>query len=212
LTAILGYAELLEDDLAGPLSLDQRKFVHQVEKNGKRLERLLNDLLDFARFEAGTFRLNRETYDLVPKLQDVVESLTPQIETAHLQLRLSRPEAPLMVRMDPERLDRVLFNLLSNAIKFTPEGGTIRVTIESRDGMLCGAVSDTGPGIASEDLPRLFHRFSQLELGKRMKGGTGLGLSISKAIIEAHGGQIGASSEPGKGSTFWFQVPNGLPS
>jgi len=207
LTAIAGYAELLEDELAGPLTQEQRGFVQQIEKNGKRLERMLNDLLDFARFEAGTFRLNCETVDLVPKLHDVVDSLKPQVEAARLHLELSQPDAPLLVQLDPERLERVLFNLLSNAIKFTPEGGTVRVTAETRDGMLYCAVTDTGAGIAPEDLPKLFRRFSQLELGKRKKGGTGLGLSISKAIVEAHGGQIGVSSEPGRGSTFWFQVP-----
>ncbi|GEM_PF-2563821 len=207
LTAIFGYAEFLEDEIAGPLIPAQREFVLQIQKNGRRLERLLNDLLDFARFEAGTFKLNPESFDFGARIRDVVDSLRPQVETGKLHLELALPDGPILTHLDPERIERVFFNLLSNAVKFTPEGGTIRVTADIREGQLHCAVTDTGSGIAPEDLPKLFRRFSQLEQGKRKKGGTGLGLSISKAIIEAHGGTIGVFSELGAGSTFWFRIP-----
>lgn len=207
LTALFGYLEFLEDELAGPLTPEQRAYVQQVQKNGKRLELMVNDLLDVARFEAGTFRLNCETVDFRASLQDTIETLKPQIEAVRLRVEVTVPSYPMLANLDAERIERVVFNLLSNALKFTPEGGIIRVTAETRDGELYCAVTDTGVGIASEDLSKLFSRFSQLEEGKRKKGGTGLGLSISKSIVESHGGRIGVDSTLGAGSTFWFILP-----
>jgi len=211
LTAIFGYTEFLEDAMGGPLTPQQREFVRQIHKNGKRLEWLVNDLLDVARLEAGTFRLNREIFDIGARLHDAVDAFLPQVEAAKLHLELALPDGPLMANLDPERIERVLFNLLGNAIKFTPAEGTIRVAATPQAGDLYCAVTDTGVGIPPEDLPRLFRRFSQLDQGQRKKGGTGLGLSISKSIVEAHGGTIGVSSKLGAGSTFWFRVPLGIP-
>lgn len=204
--AILGYAELLEDEVAGPLVPKQRDFVIQIEKGTKRLELMVNDLLDFARMEAGTFALNLSEEDLRSKIGDVVESLKPLIEEAKVEMVLSLPDEPLMARMDGPRTERVVANLLTNALKFTPPGGKITVRARKEGTYLLCEVVDTGIGIAPEDLPKLFQRFSQLEAGRR-RGGTGLGLSISKTFVEAQGGKIGVLSELGKGSTFWFMLP-----
>ncbi len=211
LTSILGYAEFLEDGIGGPITESQRQFVAQITKGTKRLEGMVNDLLDFARLDAGTFRLHCEETDLAMRVQELVESLRPQAEEKHLTLSVQVPEGPLTRVLDPQRIERVLANLIGNALKFTAEGGRIAVRVTEDDaGVLC-EVEDTGIGIAPEDLPKLFQRFTQLEAGARMKAGTGLGLSISKAQIEAHGGTIGVRSEPGKGSTFWFRLPRGVP-
>ncbi len=212
LTSILGYAEFLEDELGGPLTPTQHDFVDQITKSSKRLEGMVNDLLDVARLDAGTFRLHCEETDLAGRIRELVDSLRPQAEERHLDLHASMPEAPVMQVLDPQRIERVVSNLIGNSLKFTPEGGHVEVRLkEDGDGVLC-EVSDTGIGIAPEDVPKLFKRFSQLEAGSRMKAGTGLGLSISKAQVEAHGGQIGVRSEPGKGSTFWFRLPRGVPA
>jgi signal transduction histidine kinase len=212
LTSILGFAEFLEDEIGGLLSPQQRGFVEQIENSTKRLEGMVNDLLDFARLDAGTFRLHCVESDLVGRVRDLVESLRPQAEERRLELRTELPRGPLMHVLDPQRIDRVLANLIGNALKFTPEGGRIVVKlVEEPEGLVC-EVSDTGSGIAPEDLPKLFQRFTQLEAGARMKAGTGLGLSISKAQVEAHGGTIGVRSMPGEGSTFWFRLPREVPA
>ncbi len=206
LTSIMGYAEFLEDEIAGSLSDQQLEFVQQIHKGARRLEYLLNDLLDFARLDAGTFKLTLGRTDLQAKLREVAESLRPQIEDAQLALSLDTEAAPLVVAMDEPRIERVLINLLTNAIKFTPPGGSIR--LEARldgDRVIC-EVKDTGEGIAPADVPKLFRHFSQLKNGVK-RGGTGLGLSICKAIVEAHGGAIGVRSTLGQGSTFWFSLP-----
>jgi two-component system phosphate regulon sensor histidine kinase PhoR len=207
LTSIKGYAEFLEDGIGGDLSATQLNFVHQLLAGTERLERLVDDLLDFARIEAGTFTLKIEPADLVSKVHEVIGSLRPQADDARLTLSADGLDTPLQLPMDAQRIGQVLINLLNNAIKFTPPGGTITVRARIEDGFVRCEVADTGIGIKTEDIPKLFQRFSQLESGLRSGTGTGLGLSISKTIVEAHGGAIGVTSTPGQGSVFWFTLP-----
>ncbi|MFN3432236.1 MAG: PAS domain S-box protein, partial [Candidatus Sericytochromatia bacterium] len=215
LTSILGFAEFLEDELGGPLTDDQRQYVLEIVAGTRRLERLVDDLLDFARIEAGTFKLKCQQADLGEKVREVVASLTPQAQKARLDLSLALSGGELPVGMDPHRVGQVLINLLNNAIKFTPAGGSIRVRVAPQETQGEAAyrieVADTGTGIAPGDRQKLFKRFSQLDNASR-KGGSGLGLSISKVLVEAHGGQIGVESEPGMGSTFWFTLPVACPA
>lgn len=211
LTSIKGYAEFLGDGIGGDLSVQQHEFVAQIERGTRRLENLVDDLLDFARFDAGTFTLRREAVDLGGLLQEVAASMQPQFEESRLHLTLSLPDGPLVGLLDQQRIERVLANLLSNAIKFTPPEGEICLRAERVGSELRCEVVDSGPGIDPADVPRLFQRFSQLATGQH-KGGTGLGLSISKAIIEAHGGHIGVTSERGAGATFWFTLPAPSPT
>jgi signal transduction histidine kinase len=171
------------------------------------LERLVNDLLDYARIEAGAFQLRLEPVDFSWLVRQVLESLRPQLEGAGLALELVLPEEPIEITADLGRIERVIANLMSNAIKFTPPGGRIAVTVAGEQGQVRCEVRDTGVGIAASDMDRLFKPFSQLENVQGAKGGTGLGLSISKTIVEAHGGQMGVESDPGRGSCFWFTLP-----
>jgi signal transduction histidine kinase len=137
-----------------------------------------------------------------------VSSLDPQALEKSVTLSVNLSGEPLPTRMDPRRVGQVLLNLVGNAIKFSESGGRVAVTACQADGQLMIEVSDTGPGIAEENLPHLFQRFYQVDPeSARTVGGAGLGLSISKAIVEAHGGTIGVMSELGKGSRFWFTLP-----
>lgn len=206
LTSIIGYLEFLEDDLAGPLTPGQREYVAQIEKGTTRLERLVDDLLDFARIEAGTFRLSVEPVDLVAKIRSVLKSLQPQAKDGRIDLQADLPEHPLVLQLDPARIERVLLNLIGNALKFTPAGGRIQAKARETPTGVRVEISDTGPGIAPEDRPMLFRPFTQLAPGIQ-KRGTGLGLSICKSLIEAHGGEIGLSSAPGQGCLAWFTLP-----
>jgi signal transduction histidine kinase len=206
LTSIVGYAEFLEDSLETPDHAELLEYVNQIQLSTRRLQRLLDDLLDFALMEAGTFKLKCEPTELGGKIHEIVESFRPQVSQASLQLELALPDRPLTLVADAQRVGQVLINFIGNAVKLTPPGGRIGVRAEALGDRLRVAVSDTGPGIQPEDMSRLFHRFSQLESGLR-RGGAGLGLSISKGLIEAHGGEIGVESQPGRGSTFWFTLP-----
>jgi PAS domain S-box-containing protein len=210
LTSIVGYTEFLEDSLAGPEHPDLLEYVHQIQRSTWRLERLLDDLLDFALMEAGTFRLKPELTELGDKVLEIAESFRPQVTQAGLDLKVSLPETPLLVTADAQRVGQVLTNFIGNAVKLTPPGGRIGVRAIAHGDAMRVEVCDTGPGIRPEEMPRLFQRFSQLESGIK-RGGAGLGLSISKGLIEAHGGTIGVESAPGEGSTFWFTLPTSPP-
>jgi PAS domain S-box-containing protein len=207
LTTIRGYVEFLEEGVGGALGPQPLEFVGEIDLATARLTRLVDDLLDFARIQAGSFEIRRERFDLREKLFEVAGSLRPQVNRAQLSLEVQVSEA-LCVAGDPERLGQVLTNLAANAIKFTPPGGRIVIRARRDGGDIVCEVEDTGEGIAPEDQPKLFQKFAQLKAGKA-KGGTGLGLSISKVIVEAHGGQIGMRSAAGGGSVFWFRLPAG---
>lgn len=211
LTSIIGYLELMQDGVGGTLSPSHQDFARQIFNSTQRLVRLVNDLLEYARIEAGTFKLQLECVDFGAKARELVEALMPMAEEAKVTLEVSALPASLVMRMDPQRIEQVLSNLLTNALKFTPAGGRVTVAACIEGPRLRCEVQDTGIGIAADDIPKLFQRFSQLESGKRKGGGTGLGLAIAKSLVEAHGGQIGVQSELGRGSTFFFTLPLAMP-
>jgi len=208
LTSITGYAEFLEDEVGGPLTMDQRAFVTQIQEGAKRLQRIVDDMLDFARLEAGSFKLVMREADLGLLVQEELAFVQPQAQEAKVTLRTELPSEPVHVSMDPSRIGQVFLNLLGNAIKFTPAGGEVAIALRNeRDGVRV-EVRDTGIGIAEEHLGRLFQKFFQVDPSMtREHGGAGLGLSIAKALVEAHGGRIGVTSRVGTGSTFWFTLP-----
>ncbi|HEY9856812.1 MAG TPA: ATP-binding protein [Stenomitos sp.] len=206
LTSIKGYAEFLEDHIGGSLTPTQEQFVRQIQDSTQRLQRLVDDLLDFARMEAGTFLLKLEQVDMAPQIREIVDSFLPQANEANVALRMDHLDQPLVMRVDAQRIGQVLANLLSNALKFTPSGGAVTVRVLLEEDTVRFEVEDNGEGIAPEDMARLFQRFVQLDSGKRKKG-TGLGLSISKALVEAHGGSIGVRSAQPHGAVFWVSLP-----
>jgi signal transduction histidine kinase len=204
LTSITGYVELaLEDDLS-----DQtRDFLHVVARNAERLLSLVNDLLFVARLQAGEMSLECAEVDLAEVLRDVVHSLEPRAAAKRIALTCVVDSVPA-VQVDRSRMLQVLENLLSNAIKFTPEGGSVHVSLARRDDSVALEVVDSGIGVAAEDQRRLFDRFFRAENAVRNQvPGTGLGLYISRAIAEAHGGKLSMRSELGRGSTFSLELP-----
>jgi PAS domain S-box-containing protein len=208
LTSIMGYSEFLEDEVGGMLTPDQRAFVEQIQEGTRRLQRLVDDLLDFARLEAGTFALSLRTADLAQRLFETVESLRPQAKDKGVVLEALPAVTPCLVTMDPGRIGQVLLNLVGNAIKFTPAGGRVTVKLLPVGDHVRVEVVDTGIGVAPAHQAQLFEKFYQVDAGAtREAGGAGLGLSIARALVEAHGGQIGVTSERGHGATFWFSLP-----
>jgi signal transduction histidine kinase len=204
LTSIVGYTELLLSSTE--LDAMQREFTEVIDRNAHRLQRLVGDLLFFARVESRQLQLDRVRVDLRALGQRALESARPTAEAKGLTLEL---DAPTVVEVDGDaaRLDQLLDNLLSNAVKFTLEGGRVcvRVRSEGTDAVL--EVSDTGIGVPAEEVAGLFRRFfrSRSAIAREIPG-TGLGLAIAKAIVDAHDGTIAAASSDG-GTTFAVRLP-----
>ena len=211
LNSIIGFTDLLLTQELGPaLSEQQRDFLETVARNGRQLLELINELLDLQRIAAGRMELKREAVELAGLLSEAAGNVHAQLQQHRHTLDITAPPENLRVLADRGRVRQVLLNLLSNAIKFTPDGGRITITAAPVTGGAETriAVSDTGIGIAAEDQPKLFQEFSQLDgSASRKYEGTGLGLALSRRLIELHGGAIGVESELGKGSTFWFTLP-----
>ncbi|MBO9540372.1 PAS domain S-box protein [bacterium] len=209
LTSIKAYAEFLEDELLGPLSPEQHAFLAQLQRGAQQLELLVDDLLDYARIEAGEFAVRRQPCDASAILRQVGEAFDPIASARELSLTVSAPPSPLEVLADPNRLVQILNNLLSNALKFTPPGGSVTLSLSQSDTETTFVVADTGIGILAEHLPHLFEKFFQAESSlTRSYKGTGLGLPITKALVEAHQGTISVASTPGEGATFTVHLPH----
>jgi signal transduction histidine kinase len=210
LTSIMGFAEFLEDEVGGPLTESQGLYVEQILDGARRLRGIVDDLLDFSRMEASGLSMVKSEQDLIPVLAEEVASLVPQAQDGDVRIETSWPEGPLFMRLDHRRIGQVVLNLVGNAIKFTPAGGRVSVCLTVEQDCVRVTVQDTGIGIGPTHLPHLFTKFYQVDPSMtREHGGTGLGLAIAKAMVEAHGGEIGAESRPGHGSTFWFTLPRG---
>jgi PAS domain S-box-containing protein len=182
-----------------------RSLVRTIESSTEWMNRLIEDLLDVARVEAGRLALERQPHDLVRVISEATVMLEPLIAEKSLTLREDLPEHLPRANVDARRVVQVLENLVSNAVKHTPPGGEIQIHAESVNGEVRIVVRDTGSGIPAEHLPHLFDRFWQARDARR--GGAGLGLAIAKGIVEAHGGRIWVESSLGAGSTFGFSLP-----
>ncbi len=207
LTSIIGYAELVADPHAGPLTQQQTDYLAVIDRSAERLVDLVGDLLLVAAADEGGLALERREFDLATLTGQAVDAARPAAESADVTLSQEhRGGDP--VYGDPARLAQMLDNLISNAIKFTPEGGQVTVRTASDGGVAVFEVADTGDGIALADQEHLFEPFFRARSGTgRTVQGTGLGLTITKAIVDAHGGTIDIQSTPGSGSTFRVQFP-----
>ncbi|WP_255763722.1 response regulator [Roseateles caseinilyticus] len=210
LNAILGYAQLLT--MEGGLSPRQARGLDTIHQSGQHLLSLINDILDLARIEAGRADLNPQPVKLFGLLQEVVELMRVKADEKHLSFVFdASQDLPEAVMADERRLRQVLLNLLSNAIKFTDAGAvTLRATAEPKGAeqlLLRLDIEDTGVGMRTEDVERIFKPFEQVGDTQRRSGGTGLGLAITRALVHDMGGQVQVSSEPGRGSRFRVELP-----
>jgi signal transduction histidine kinase len=223
LTSVIGFAEMLLEGLAGALGDEQREYVQTILDRGEELLSLITHLLEMSQLEGGSVRLQLQAHPVPTLLSRALEVVRLSAEQADLQLHEPTLQLP-PVLVDAEKIQRVLVNLLGNAIKFTPAGG--HVTIEAcmapirrpfQEETLFGeedpdavriTVRDTGIGMAPDQLGRVFEAFYQVDSGPtRAHGGAGLGLSIVRNLVEAHGGEVWAESEPGRGTAVCFTLP-----
>jgi signal transduction histidine kinase len=207
LNAILGYTELILDDIYGETPAKMRGVLDRVQRNGKHLLGLINDVLDLSKIEAGQLTLSLSEYSLKNVIQTVFSAIEPLASEKQLAIKIDVARELPQGRGDERRLTQVLLNLVGNAIKFT-DIGEVSIKGSSANGSFNVAVRDTGPGISTADQAKLFQEFQQADNSiTKKKGGTGLGLAISRRIIEMHGGRIWVESSPGNGSTFAFTLP-----
>ncbi|MGB0678662.1 MAG: sensor histidine kinase [Polyangiales bacterium] len=208
LTSILGSLRLMQSGVAGTLSARAEDLLRIATGNAERLVRMVSELLDLEKMERGKLELQRRSCTLPHLVDEAIASIEAVALSQGVRL-VCGPLTACCVEVDADRITQVLVNLLANAIKYAPPQSEVRVQAQRvQHHALRLSVQDQGPGIAAEDLPRVFAKFQQVgPQDTRTKGGTGLGLAICKAIITEHGGRIGVDSELGRGTTFWFELP-----
>ena len=207
LGVVLAAADLLLDL---PLDEDERsRQAAIIGRSGKRMQNLIEDLLDVARIEAGAFVVRPSSEELVPILEEARGVFLDQAEGLGVRLSVETGSDAPRARIDRDRILQALANLLDNALRLTPEGGRVVLSAEEQNGFVSVRVSDDGPGIEPALLEHLFDRFSRSEPEGR--GGAGLGLAIVKGVAEAHGGEVSVVSELGSGTTFTIRLPRGGP-
>ncbi len=207
LHTMIGFSELLGEELQGPLNDKQAHCIKVIHQDALFLLQLINDILDLSKIEVGKLNLRPERFDVASVLNQVLISIQSLSSAKAIQIESHAPPAT-MLHADPVRFKQVIYNLLSNAVKFTPEAGKISVAATPRDGFLEVVVSDNGIGIPKDEQETIFDRFYQTESGTRIGlEGAGLGLAITKRLVVQHGGRIWVESERGKGSSFTFTVP-----
>jgi len=209
LTLMLGPVEDLLAGTAGPLTGDQRRQLDLLRRNGVRLQKLVNSLLDFSRLEAGRLQASYEPTDLATMTRDLASAFRSAVERAGLAFEVDCPPLEEPVFVDREMWEKIVLNLLSNALKFTFQG-RISLSLRDRDGEVELKVADTVVGVPEEDLPRLFERFHRVEGQQaRTHEGSGIGLALVQELAKLHGGRAAAQSALGEGSTFTVTIPKG---
>ena len=199
---------LMIDEIPGEINDKQRKILSTSKDNIDRLARIIDDLLDISKIEAGKIELKLKAHDIRQVLHDFIDSYQRVVKRKDIKLNLFLPEGPVELNFDKDKILQIVSNLVNNAFKFTPEGGTVDVKLEPREKDVLFCVKDSGIGIDKDDMEKLFRKFQQFsrKAGPGIKG-TGLGLSISRALVLLHQGDIWAESEPEQGTSFYFTIP-----
>jgi signal transduction histidine kinase/DNA-binding response OmpR family regulator len=211
LNAVLGFSDLLADIRYGPLNERQQRYVSHIHTSGQHLLRLINDILDLSKIEAGRLQLTIEDVNVDACFTEVGDALQPLVDkNAHRLVVKATPG--LVVRADHTRFKQMLMNLLGNAIKFTPKGGAIELNARPAGEFVRIEVRDSGPGIAPEEQKKIFEAFHRVRQQEKAAEGTGLGLAITRSLVELHGGALDIESAVGKGSCFFFTLPAVAPA
>jgi PAS domain S-box-containing protein len=207
LHTIIGFSELLAEELEGPLNEKQKRFMSHIHQDSLHLLELINEVLDLSKIEAGRLELRLETFDMIAAVDEALSSAKALGAQKSIAIE-SRVPAGVSLYADRLRVKEILYNLLSNAVKFTPDGGKIRIEATVGADSVAIAIVDTGIGIRADEHESIFDKFYQVgSTTKGVREGTGLGLAITRRLVEQHGGKISVESEPGKGSRFSFTLP-----
>lgn len=202
LTSVIGFLELVISGAAGPITSESERLLGMARRSSDRLKRLVNDILDISRLEGG-IRVELTSVSLVPLISELLDNVRGEFESRNLTLQVNVPPGLPPISADSSRLFQVLMNLMTNAYRYTPEGGKVTLSAQTRGDMIEIAVADTGIGIPEQDRERVFERFVRVEPESRKSpGSTGLGLAIAKSLTELQGGTIELTSEVGTGTTF----------
>ncbi|HEY4394157.1 MAG TPA: ATP-binding protein [Polyangia bacterium] len=208
LNSVLALTQLLREGVAGPLTVDQRKYLQVIERNGQALLHLINDVLDLSRIEAGHLEMDAQNVDLGAHLEAVTSALAPLAAAKNLDLVVKLPSSLAPARADPDRVRQILTNLVGNAIKFTDDGGQVLVCAEDHPESVAVIVIDTGVGIPEGQQEKIFQEFYQVDSTlARRQGGTGLGLAIARRLARLMGGDITVESVLRRGSRFSLTLP-----
>lgn len=211
LTLILGPVDDALSGRWGDVDHDQKDDLTMIRRQGRRLLALVNQLLDLATLDAGRMVLNKRPVDIVRLTRTAVQTFSSLAHGSGVTLRFKSSVEARVTTLDAERMEQVLYNLIGNAIKFTPDGGSVMVSLEELDGELCISVRDTGPGIAAANQPFVFDRFYQVEREGSSRRSGGIGLALAHELVELHGGRIMLVSDPGFGATFSVMLPVDAP-
>ena len=206
LNAVIGFSEVLLEEMFGGVNAKQREYLEDIRGSGRHLLSLLNEILDLSKIEAGRMELEPGPFSLAEALEQGLMMVRDRATEHSIKLNLDLEPTIGVIVADELKIKQVILNLLSNAVKFTPDGGRIDVAARRQDGQIEVTVADTGIGIAREDQARIFESFQQSARAKSEEG-TGLGLTLSRRFVELHGGRVWVESEVGSGSTFGFTIP-----
>lgn len=207
LTTIIAAAGLLAEELEGVVDKSSQKLIQTIIQNSNTLEKRLVELLDIVKTGSGKIQLQHEPVDMKSLVQGTCAQVTPLLRGKGQKLTTDLPASLPLIHGDGPRLEQVMLNLMTNAVKFTPQGGSISVSVRAQDSGLTVAVKDNGIGIAREEQSRLFKPYSRISADRQRQPGLGLGLALSKQVVELHGGRIWVESDAGQGSTFSFFLP-----
>jgi two-component sensor histidine kinase len=208
LSIIIGAVKLVLDQIPGKIVPEQKEVLEMAMSNLGRLTRIIDAQLNISKIESGKIELNKTNIDIRGLIEETVGEYRRQAEEKGIRLGFRVPEQPVDLCVDGDKIKQVLLNLISNGLKFTPAGGSVEVECKAEQEEVLLSVSDTGCGIAEQDMPRLFEKFAQFgrKVGPGEKG-TGLGLAICRGMVELHKGRIWAESQQGKGTVFTFALP-----
>ena len=211
LTSVKEAVSLLLDEIPGQINDDQREFLNLAMHDTTRLNRLLNDILNLSRMEAGKLQMYWESSDIKEVVNHALNSMRPMSLTKEIELLEEAADGLEPIVLDKDKVEQILINLVSNAIKFSPNKGQITIKVDNDGNYYKVSVIDSGIGMPPEELPHIFNKFRQIDSSSTRKvGGSGLGLSIVKGLVQAHKGNVWVESKVGKGTTFFFTLAKGM--